>query len=475
MCGRYAMALRPSQVRRMLQDDDMPVDDAPADEGDGAPRQAYNFAPGYHGIVYRADVPDTGASRDRLHAHATGGEGQRDVDAAHEEEEAGAGDGGGDDDDARHPADEKTQEGEEEGSGGAHPAQTSPPTSSQVRYKLQSMKWGLVPSWTRRTPDYATTLKTINCRDDSLAMPGGMWASMKNRKRCIVVAQGFYEWRKQGKEKVPHFVKRKDGKLMCFAGLWDCVRYDDQKSEIQGEEEEEGDHAPPRPLYTYTIITTSSNEQLKFLHDRMPVILEPGSEAIFTWLDPARTHWSPELQALLRPFEGELEVYPVSKDVGKVGNESPSFVIPVASRENKGNIANFFAAAAEKKKQQMKEGSLAEDGKAKPQDRTATEVKEEEAEEESLKKESHHDEEQEQQKGAKRAASPSLLPGTPVKKKPVKGEDAASPVKPKATPVKAKISATKNQPKKTSPVKAKAQQEKAKGSQKITRFFAAKT
>jgi hypothetical protein len=188
---------RPSQVRRMLQDDDMPVDDAPADEGDGAPRQAYNFAPGYHGIVYRADVPDTGASRDRQHAHTTGGEGQRDVDAAHEEEEeAGAGDGDdGDDDDARHPANEKTQEGEEEGGGEAHPAQTSPPTSSQVRYKLQSMKWGLVPSWTRRAPDYATTLKTINCRDDSLAMPGGMWASMKNRKRCIVVAQGFYEWR----------------------------------------------------------------------------------------------------------------------------------------------------------------------------------------------------------------------------------------------------------------------------------------
>jgi hypothetical protein len=270
------------------------------------------------------------------------------------------------------------------------------------------------------------------------------------------------------------------GKLMCFAGLWDCVRYDDQKSEIQEEEEEEeGDHAPPRPLYTYTIITTSSNEQLKFLHDRMPVILEPGSEAIFTWLDPARTHWSPQLQALLRPFEGELEVYPVSKDVGKVGNESPSFIIPVASRENKGNIANFFAAAAEKKKQQQqtKEGSLAEDGKAKPQDQTTVAEVKEEKEEQPLKKESHHDEEQEQQKGAKRAASPSLLPGTPVKKKkPAKGDDAASPVKPKVTPVKAKISATKNEPRKrTSPVKAKAQQEKAKGSQKITRFFAAKT
>jgi hypothetical protein len=95
-------------------------------------------------------------------------------------------------------------------------------------------------------------------------------------------------------------------------------------------------------VYTYTIITTDSNKQLKFLHDRMPVILENGSEAIRTWLDPNRTEWSKDLQSLLKPFEGELECYPVSKDVGKVGNNSPSFVIPINSSENKNNIANFF-------------------------------------------------------------------------------------------------------------------------------------
>lgn len=88
------------------------------------------------------------------------------------------------------------------------------------------MKWGLIPFWTKRNPDYAAVMKTINCRDDSLAQTGGMWSSMKGRKRCVVVAQGFYEWLKSGKEKVPHFVKRKDGHLMCFAGLWDCVKYD---------------------------------------------------------------------------------------------------------------------------------------------------------------------------------------------------------------------------------------------------------
>jgi putative SOS response-associated peptidase YedK len=90
------------------------------------------------------------------------------------------------------------------------------------------MKWGLIPFWTKRNPDYGSMMKTINCRDDSLIQNTGLWTTMKSKKRCIVVAQGFYEWLKKGKDKVPHFVKRKDGKLMCFAGLWDCVQYEGQ-------------------------------------------------------------------------------------------------------------------------------------------------------------------------------------------------------------------------------------------------------
>lgn len=96
------------------------------------------------------------------------------------------------------------------------------------------------------------------------------------------------------------------------------------------------------PLFTYSIITTDSNKQLGFLHDRMPVILENGSEAIRTWLDPNRTEWNKDLQSLLQPYQGELECYPVSKEVGKVGNNSPSFLVPINSAANKNNIANFF-------------------------------------------------------------------------------------------------------------------------------------
>lgn len=74
----------------------------------------------------------------------------------------------------------------------------------------------------------------------------------------------------------------------------------------------------------------------------MPVILEPASEAMWNWLDPGRNTWSKELQAVLRPYKGELEVYPVHQDVGKVGNSSPAFIRPLDDQRNRSNIANFF-------------------------------------------------------------------------------------------------------------------------------------
>ena len=154
----------------------MPVDDAPEDS---AVRQSYNFAPGYFGAVYRVEIEDGN----------NGTEGDAEV----------------------HDGDNKEEEGK------------------TMHCKLQSMKWGLVPFWTKRQPTYGSLMHTINCRDDSLIGDRGMWTSMKRRKRCVVVCQGFYEWLHKGpggKEKIPHFVKRKDGALMCLAGLWDCVRFE---------------------------------------------------------------------------------------------------------------------------------------------------------------------------------------------------------------------------------------------------------
>ncbi|KAJ5679606.1 hypothetical protein N7462_007850 [Penicillium macrosclerotiorum] len=294
MCGRYALGVRMAYIRQQFQDRGMQVDEAPEDD---EVRETYNFPPGSFGAVYRADVPD--------HDHSG---------SAQETEQENRNHG------------QKTQQKTNEGQLNDNSDIIGP------TYKLQSMKWGLVPFWTKRQPDYGSMMRTINCRDDSLADDRGMWTTMKKRKRCIVICQGFYEWQKKGpggKEKVPHFVRRKDGDLMCFAGLWDCVKYEDAEEK----------------LYTYTVITTSSSSSLSFLHDRMPVIMDYGSKEMMTWLDPNRKTWSKELQAILQPYEGELDCYPVSKEVGKVGNNSPDFIIPVNSKENKNNIANFFSNA----------------------------------------------------------------------------------------------------------------------------------
>ncbi|ODH44859.1 hypothetical protein ACO22_00623 [Paracoccidioides brasiliensis] len=293
MCGRYAMGIRLAFIRNQLQQHGQPVDET-ADDDDV--RETYNFAPGSYGAVYRAETSDQGG-----------------VDSLDD------------------TGNNEVVEGNDEN---VEPAEAA---KRRTHYRLQGMKWGLIPWWTKRSPDYGSMLKTINCRDDSLIDDRGMWTSMKRKKRCVVICQGFYEWLKKGpggKERVPYYIRRKDGELMCFAGLWDCVQY-------EGSDEK---------LYTYTIITTSSNAYLKFLHDRMPVILDSGSPEMATWLDPHRVTWSKELQSILKPYEGKLECYPVSKEVGKVGNNSPDFIIPVNSKENKNNIANFFAAASKASK-----------------------------------------------------------------------------------------------------------------------------
>lgn len=168
----------------MLEDDGVPIAYAPNDEGSDAPYQSYNFAPGSNGVVCTADTPDRGVGPTCNDSHIPK-------------------------DESSHT--EKTSS-EERGIG-------------TIKYKLQSMKWGIVPSWSRQ--DAVSPPKAINCRDDSLRTHGGMWQTMKGHKRCIVVAQGFFEWLNVStKEKLPHFVKRRDGRLMCFAGLWDSIQHE---------------------------------------------------------------------------------------------------------------------------------------------------------------------------------------------------------------------------------------------------------
>ncbi|KAG8973599.1 hypothetical protein FRB90_009895 [Tulasnella sp. 427] len=117
-------------------------------------------------------------------------------------------------------------------------------------------------------------------------------------------------------------MKRKDDKPLLLAGLWDITTLEDHKY----------------PTYSFTIITTSSNSQLSFIHDRMPVFLEDES-SIQTWLNP-EVGWGKDLAQMMKPYEHEVSAYQVPKEVGKVGTNDPSFVKPVAERKD--GIAAMF-------------------------------------------------------------------------------------------------------------------------------------
>lgn len=231
-------------------------------------------------------------------------------------------------------------------------------------------------------------------------------------------------------------------------------------------------------LYTYTIITTSSNSYLKFLHDRMPVILEPGSDAMMKWLDPQRTTWTEELQSILKPYEGELECYPVPKEVGKVGNDSPDFILPIDGKQKKGSIANFFANVGKKGEQKDKEDELQSKGLHAKAD--LRETKDHEWSEDNapkpVPKEEEVDEQLKSPRGIKRERLPEDAAEVAAASKAVKTEETStspfSPIKEKkevptgSSPIKSGLKLPSG--KAMNATKKKASSD---GSQPITNFF----
>ena len=170
------------------------------------------------------------------------------------------------------------------------------------------MKWGLIPSWAK---DPKIGYRTINARAEGLADKPSFRGPFK-RQRCLVPATGFYEWRKDGSAKTPYFIRRADGGLFGFAGLWD--RWQDP----HGDE-----------VRSYSIVTTKPNELVAPIHNRMPAILRPEDEE--DWLDPDN-HDTAFLARLLGPYPAEaMEAYPVSTEVNKVENAGEALIAPVNS------------------------------------------------------------------------------------------------------------------------------------------------
>jgi putative SOS response-associated peptidase YedK len=165
------------------------------------------------------------------------------------------------------------------------------------------VRWGLLPSWVK---DPKTFTLLINARGESAAEKPAFRAAMR-RRRCLIPADGFYEWQAVGGRKQPFFVRAKSGAPFAFAGLWETW------TGPNGEE-----------LETGTIVTTRANRTLAAIHDRMPVILAP--EAFDLWLDCAHVDAATATSLIQPAPENLLEVYAVSTAVNRTANDDPKLV-----------------------------------------------------------------------------------------------------------------------------------------------------
>ena len=171
--------------------------------------------------------------------------------------------------------------------------------------RLEPLRWGLIPSWAR---DPAIGSRMINARAETLAEKPGFRNAFA-RRRCLVAADGFFEWRPAGRRKEPVYIFLKSKKPFGFAGLYESW------------------HAPDgREIRTCTIITTDANDLVRPVHDRMPVILPERAEDI--WLDPSETDLE-RLRSLLGPLPpDEMDAYDVTPAVNNAAHDAPDCIRP---------------------------------------------------------------------------------------------------------------------------------------------------
>jgi putative SOS response-associated peptidase YedK len=187
------------------------------------------------------------------------------------------------------------------------------PTQMVAAIRLQdgkqvaaTLRWGLIPSWVQ---DVKKSPLLINAKSETAATKPAFRAAFK-RRRCLVLADGYYEWQKVGKLKQPYYHRLKNDRPFAFAGLW--------------ERWEKGE----QPIESCTILTTDANELAAAFHDRMPVILPRDARCL--WLDPEIDD-AAALSKLLRPYPAaEMTAYAVNAIVNKAGNEGPECIAPLA-------------------------------------------------------------------------------------------------------------------------------------------------
>ena len=182
---------------------------------------------------------------------------------------------------------------------------------------LDMLRWGLLPKWSK---DASGGAKMINTRSETIAEKPAFRDAFRAR-RCLVPADGFYEWQARGKTKKPFRIARKDGEAFAFAGLWESW-VNPNGGPINGPND---NHAT---VETYTIATVVASTAIAHIHHRMPVILAPEDHHAWLRGDPAQA------LSLLRPLpDAELQSFEVSPRVGDIRNDDASLMAPCQERE----------------------------------------------------------------------------------------------------------------------------------------------
>jgi putative SOS response-associated peptidase YedK len=179
--------------------------------------------------------------------------------------------------------------------------------AGQERRELVLLRWGLIPPW---ASDCSAGNRLLNARAETVADKPSFGPALRCR-RCLVLADGFFEWQSLKGKKQPYYFRLRDGRPFAFAGLW--------------ERWSRGEHGP---VESCTLITTEANDLVRPLHERMPVILPPDAWEV--WLDPA-VQLPERLQPLLRPYRAEeMVAYPVSMRVNSPHNDDARCIQSVA-------------------------------------------------------------------------------------------------------------------------------------------------
>jgi putative SOS response-associated peptidase YedK len=175
--------------------------------------------------------------------------------------------------------------------------------SEKMQRQFQFMRWGLIPSWAK---DLKIASHTINARSETVAEKPAFRSAIKHR-RCLIIADGFYEWQAQGKKKQPYYFTMANREPFAFAGLWE--NWESPESEN---------------IVSCSIITTAANSTVQPVHDRMPVILPPS--AWEEWLDPSIKN-AQEVLPLLKPYDpAAITANAVSTIVNSPTRDSPECI-----------------------------------------------------------------------------------------------------------------------------------------------------